>query len=102
MRCWRREKVQESQGSRVPRSRGPKVPGSQGQRYLKLTFKYKLDYKEGPSCLILLSLTLLPIAIAILPFSNLLYCNFRMILTMRGSHSGIKCNYFQDPSLELN
>ena len=36
---------------RVPRSRGPKVPGSQGPRYLKLTFKYELDSKEGPSCL---------------------------------------------------
>ena len=49
-RCWRREEVQESQGPRVPRSRGPKVPGSQGPRYLKLTFKYELDSKEGPSC----------------------------------------------------
>ena len=49
-RCWRREEVQESQGPRVPRSRGPKVPGSQGSRYLKLTFKYELDSKEGPSC----------------------------------------------------
>ena len=26
------------------------VPGSQGLRYLKLTFKYELDSKEGPSC----------------------------------------------------
>ena len=25
------------------------VPGSQGPRYLKLTFKYELDSKEGPS-----------------------------------------------------
>ena len=50
-RCWRREEVQESQGSRVPRSRGPKVLGSLGPRYLKLTFKYELDSKEGPSCL---------------------------------------------------
>ena len=48
-RCWRREEVQESQGPRVPSSRGPKVPGSQGPRYLKLTFKYELDSKEGPS-----------------------------------------------------
>ena len=39
-----------TQGQRVPRSRGPKVPGAQGPRYLKLTFKYKLDSKEGPSC----------------------------------------------------
>ena len=49
-RCWRREEVQESQGQRVPRFTGPKVPGSQGPRYLKLTFKYELDSKEGPSC----------------------------------------------------
>ena len=49
-RCWRREEVQESQGPRVPRSRGPKVPGSKGPGYLKLTFKYELDSKEGPSC----------------------------------------------------
>ena len=50
-RCWNREEVQESQGPRVPRSRGPKVPGSKGPRYLKFTFKYELDSKEGPSCL---------------------------------------------------
>ena len=50
--CWRRED-QESQGPRVTRSRGPKVPGSQGPKYLKLTFKYELDSKEGPSCLVL-------------------------------------------------
>ena len=58
-KCWSREKVQESQGPRVPqesqgprvpRFRGPMVPGSQGPRYLKLTFKYELDSKEGPSC----------------------------------------------------
>ena len=52
-KCWRREEVQESQGPRVPRSRGPKVPGSKGPRYLKLTFKYELDSKEGPSCVLL-------------------------------------------------
>ena len=50
-RCWRREEVQESQGPRVPRARGPKVKGSEGPGYLKLTFKYELDSKEGPSCL---------------------------------------------------
>ena len=50
-RFWRREEVQESQGPRVPRSRGPKVPGSQGPGYLKVTFKYELDSKEGLSCL---------------------------------------------------
>ena len=48
--CWRKEEVQESQGPRVPRSRGPMVPGFQGPRYLKLTLKYELDSKEGPSC----------------------------------------------------
>ena len=31
---------------------GPKVPKTQGPRYLKLTFKYELDSKEGPSCLL--------------------------------------------------
>ena len=40
-------KVQDSQG---PRVQTPKVQGSQGPRYLKLTFKYELDSKEGPSC----------------------------------------------------
>ena len=53
-RSWRREEVQESQGPRVPRYKGPKVPGSQGLGYLKLTFKYELDTKEGPSCQILI------------------------------------------------
>ena len=38
-------KVQGFQGPGVPRSQGPKGP-----RYLKLTFKYELDSKEGPSC----------------------------------------------------
>ena len=41
-RWWRREEVQESQG--------PGVPWSHGPRYLKVTFKYELDSKEGPSC----------------------------------------------------
>ena len=31
--------------------RGPRVPGSKGPGYLKFTFKYELDSKEGPSCL---------------------------------------------------
>ena len=44
------EVLEEGRGPRVPRSRGPKVPGSQGPRYLKVTFKYELDSKEGPSC----------------------------------------------------
>ena len=39
------------QSPRVPRSKGSKVQGSQGPRYLKVTFKYELDSKEGPSCL---------------------------------------------------
>ena len=42
--------VEEERGPRVPRSRGLKVPGSKGPRYLKVTFKYELDSKEGPSC----------------------------------------------------
>ena len=44
------EVVEEGRGPRVPRSRGLKVPESQGPKYLKVTFKYKLDSKEGPSC----------------------------------------------------
>ena len=50
--------VQESQGPRVNRSKRPKDPWSKGPRYLKVTFKYKLDSKEGPSCLDFLILTL--------------------------------------------
>ena len=46
------EVLEEGRGPRVPRSKGSKVPGSQGPGYLKLTFKYKLDSKEGPSCLL--------------------------------------------------
>ena len=42
---------EEGRGPRVPRSKGSKVQGSQGPRYPKLTFKYELDSKEGPSCL---------------------------------------------------
>ena len=41
------EVLEEGLGPRVPRSKGSKVQGSQGPRYLKLTFKYKLDSKEG-------------------------------------------------------
>ena len=44
------EVLEEGKGPRVPRSRGPKFPGSKGPRYLRLTFKYELDSKEGPSC----------------------------------------------------
>ena len=39
--CWKKEEVNESQG--------PRVPGSKEPRYLKVTFKYELDSKEGPS-----------------------------------------------------
>ena len=44
------EVLKEGKGPRVPRSKGSKVQGSQGPRCLKLTFKYELDSKEGPSC----------------------------------------------------
>ena len=42
------EVLEESKGSKG--SKGSKVQGSQGPRYLKLTVKYELDSKEGPSC----------------------------------------------------
>ena len=42
--------LEEGRGPRVPRSKGSKVQGSKGPRYLKLSFKYELDSKEGPSC----------------------------------------------------
>ena len=41
-RWWRREEIQESKGTK-----GPKVQGSHGPSYLKVTFKYELDSKEG-------------------------------------------------------
>ena len=44
------EVLEEERGPRVPRSMGSKVQWSQGPRYLKLTFKYEHDSKEGPSC----------------------------------------------------
>ena len=34
-------------------SQGPEVPGSKGPISLKVIFKYELDPKEGPSCLVL-------------------------------------------------
>ena len=43
--------LEEGRGPRVARSKGSKVKGSQELRYLKLTFKYELDSKEGPSYL---------------------------------------------------
>ena len=54
-RWWRREKV--------PKSKGPKVKGSEGPRYLKVTFKYKLDSKEGPSCYLYNLNYLLPVKV---------------------------------------
>ena len=44
------EVLEEGRGQRIPMSKGSKVQGSHGPRYLKLTFKYELDSKEGPSC----------------------------------------------------
>ena len=44
------EVLEVGRGPKVHRSKGSKVQGSQGPRYLKLTFKYELDSKEGPSC----------------------------------------------------
>ena len=50
------EKVVEGgRGPKVLKSKSPKVLGSQGSRYLKVSFKYKLDSKEGPSCIYFLS-----------------------------------------------
>ena len=38
------------QCSGFPMSKCDKDPWSQGLRYLKVTFKHKLDSKDGPSC----------------------------------------------------
>ena len=43
MRKWWREEAQGSQCPGIPRSQGPND--------LKVTFKYALDSKEGPSCI---------------------------------------------------
>ena len=45
-----KEMVVEGRGPKVQECKGSKVQGSQGPIYLKVTFKYELDYKEGPSC----------------------------------------------------
>ena len=48
------EVVEEGRGPAVLKSKspkGPKVQGSQGPICLKVKFKYKLNSKEGPSCL---------------------------------------------------
>ena len=44
------EVVEEGRDPRVPRSQCPKAQGSHGPSYLKVTFKYELDSKEGLSC----------------------------------------------------
>ena len=51
-RCKRKyeEVLEKGRGPTIQRSSGPKVPESQGPKYLKVTFKYELDSKEGPSC----------------------------------------------------
>ena len=43
----RAPRVPRSKGIKGPRFRDPKVP-----RYLNVAFKYELDSKEGPSCII--------------------------------------------------
>ena len=40
------------QWSKYQWSQGSMVPGSKGPRYLKVIFKYELDSKEGPSCIL--------------------------------------------------
>ena len=47
-----RLQISKGHKARVPRYKGPKIQWSQGPQYLKVTFKYKLDSKEGQSCLI--------------------------------------------------
>ena len=47
--------VEDGQGPKVPKSMSPKGQGTQGPRYLKVTFEYELDSKEGPSWLHLFS-----------------------------------------------
>ena len=49
-----KELLEEGRGPRVPGSKG-----SQGPRCLKVTFKYKLDSKEGPFCYLTKKLYLL-------------------------------------------
>ena len=49
-----KEVMEEERGPKVHDSQGPRVQRSQGPRYLKVTFKYKLDSKEGPSCFLFL------------------------------------------------
>ena len=50
------EVLEEGRDPRVPRSLGPNVQGSYGPSYLKVTFKYELDSKEGPSCCLFLNI----------------------------------------------
>ena len=42
-------RVPRSNGPKVQESQGPGVPRSKGLRYLKVTFKYKLDSKDSSS-----------------------------------------------------
>ena len=42
--------MEEVKKLKVQESKGPRVPGSKGAKYLKVIFKYELDFKEGPSC----------------------------------------------------
>ena len=51
----RRKRQEEVRGCKrkyemLEEGKGPRVPRSQGPRYLKVTFKYELDSKEGLSC----------------------------------------------------
>ena len=48
-------KVLKSKGQEVQASQGRTVPRSQGPTYLRVTFKYELDSKEGPSCFVIFS-----------------------------------------------
>ena len=52
-RWWRREGFLKSKSPKVQGFQGPMVQGSQGPRYLKVSFKYELDCKKGPSCYVL-------------------------------------------------
>ena len=56
-------RVPWSNGPKVQESQGPGVPRSKGPRYLKVTFKYELDSKEGPSCYLYNLNYLLPVKV---------------------------------------
>ena len=84
-RCWRREEVQESQG--------PEVLGSQGPRYLKVTLKYELDSKEGPSCSTLCASTVYAI------LGKSLFGYFKNTLTPTAMHT---CTMSLDEIISVN